>query len=279
MPGLRQQRGLVARRRAAVIDDGRAAQRARAGALGPPARRRARSPAARRGRRRARGRARLAARAAPHLLGARAGSPPGAGRPATRSLATMLRRRRRRALAAADGAWRLDWPAADPRRIRFAVAVDAFALLADAARLARVRRCPGPPLRLAVPRHQRPAPLVLDDDVRQPGQDAPPLRAPARRRSPPVACRPDEGRAAGPVRAPAAHPPSMPWPRGASARRVTWRRSAYYRRCRAAPRHRGGRPARARSTASRSPAGLRARTPRPTGRSGPPRAAGRPERR
>lgn len=47
-------------------------------------------------------------------------------------------------VAAGDGAWRLEWPAADPRRIRFAVAVDAVALLADRARLARVRRCPGP---------------------------------------------------------------------------------------------------------------------------------------
>jgi predicted RNA-binding Zn ribbon-like protein len=49
-----------------------------------------------------------------------------------------------RLAGAADGAWRLDWPAAEPRRIRFAVAVDAVALLADQARLARVRRCPGP---------------------------------------------------------------------------------------------------------------------------------------
>ena len=47
-------------------------------------------------------------------------------------------------VAAGDGAWRLQWPAADPRRIRFAVAVDAVALLADEGRLARVRRCPGP---------------------------------------------------------------------------------------------------------------------------------------
>jgi predicted RNA-binding Zn ribbon-like protein len=46
--------------------------------------------------------------------------------------------------AGGDGAWRLQWPAADPRGIRFAVAVDAVALLADGARLARVRRCPGP---------------------------------------------------------------------------------------------------------------------------------------
>jgi len=49
-----------------------------------------------------------------------------------------------RLAAAGDGAWRLQWPAADPRGIRFAVAVDAVALLADAARLARVHRCPGP---------------------------------------------------------------------------------------------------------------------------------------
>jgi predicted RNA-binding Zn ribbon-like protein len=46
--------------------------------------------------------------------------------------------------AAGDGAWRLEWPAGDPRRVRFAVAVDAVRLLADEARLARVRRCPGP---------------------------------------------------------------------------------------------------------------------------------------
>jgi predicted RNA-binding Zn ribbon-like protein len=49
-----------------------------------------------------------------------------------------------RIAASDDGAWRLSWPAADPRAIRFAVAVDAMALLADPARLARVHRCPGP---------------------------------------------------------------------------------------------------------------------------------------
>jgi predicted RNA-binding Zn ribbon-like protein len=47
-----------------------------------------------------------------------------------------------------DGAWRLTWPAgrgrAEPRAVRFAVAVDAMALLADPARLPRVHRCPGP---------------------------------------------------------------------------------------------------------------------------------------
>ena len=42
-----------------------------------------------------------------------------------------------------DGAWSLDWPAGDPRRVRFAVSVDALALLADPRRLARVRVCPG----------------------------------------------------------------------------------------------------------------------------------------
>jgi predicted RNA-binding Zn ribbon-like protein len=45
---------------------------------------------------------------------------------------------------ASDGTWRMEWPAADPDRIRFAVAVDAVALLGDPGRLARVRRCPGP---------------------------------------------------------------------------------------------------------------------------------------
>jgi predicted RNA-binding Zn ribbon-like protein len=46
-------------------------------------------------------------------------------------------------LARRDGAWALDWPAGDPRRVRYAVAVDAMTLLGDAPRLARVRLCPG----------------------------------------------------------------------------------------------------------------------------------------
>jgi predicted RNA-binding Zn ribbon-like protein len=46
-------------------------------------------------------------------------------------------------LAHVDGAFRLDWPEDDPRRVRFAVVVDAVALLADPERLARVRQCPG----------------------------------------------------------------------------------------------------------------------------------------
>lgn len=46
-------------------------------------------------------------------------------------------------LVAHDGAWRFEWGATDPRRVRFAVATDAVALLADAPRLARLRRCPG----------------------------------------------------------------------------------------------------------------------------------------
>jgi predicted RNA-binding Zn ribbon-like protein len=37
----------------------------------------------------------------------------------------------------------LDWRAKDPRRVRFAVAVDAFSLLCDPSRLPRVTRCPG----------------------------------------------------------------------------------------------------------------------------------------
>jgi len=39
--------------------------------------------------------------------------------------------------------WRLDWPARDQRRVRFAVASDAVGLLGDPARIARLRRCPG----------------------------------------------------------------------------------------------------------------------------------------
>jgi predicted RNA-binding Zn ribbon-like protein len=46
-------------------------------------------------------------------------------------------------LVARDGAWTPEWPATDPRRVRFAVATDAVALLADVARLDRLRRCPG----------------------------------------------------------------------------------------------------------------------------------------
>jgi predicted RNA-binding Zn ribbon-like protein len=46
-------------------------------------------------------------------------------------------------LAPRDGAFVLDWPQDDPRRVRFAVVVDAVALLADPERLARVRQCPG----------------------------------------------------------------------------------------------------------------------------------------
>jgi predicted RNA-binding Zn ribbon-like protein len=46
-------------------------------------------------------------------------------------------------LAPRDGAFVLDWPQDDPRRVRFAVVLDAVALLADPERLARVRQCPG----------------------------------------------------------------------------------------------------------------------------------------
>jgi predicted RNA-binding Zn ribbon-like protein len=47
-----------------------------------------------------------------------------------------------RLMRAAD-AWRLDWAPDDPRRVRFAVAVDAMALITDPERLPRVRHCPG----------------------------------------------------------------------------------------------------------------------------------------
>jgi predicted RNA-binding Zn ribbon-like protein len=46
-------------------------------------------------------------------------------------------------LEPAGGGWRWTWPGDDPRRVRFAVAVDAVSLLTDAGRLGRVVRCPG----------------------------------------------------------------------------------------------------------------------------------------
>jgi predicted RNA-binding Zn ribbon-like protein len=42
-----------------------------------------------------------------------------------------------------DGGFGLEWSHDEWRRVRFAVAADAVALLADPARLARLRRCPG----------------------------------------------------------------------------------------------------------------------------------------
>jgi predicted RNA-binding Zn ribbon-like protein len=42
-----------------------------------------------------------------------------------------------------DGGFGLDWAADESRRVRFAVAADAVALLADPARMARLHRCPG----------------------------------------------------------------------------------------------------------------------------------------
>ena len=41
------------------------------------------------------------------------------------------------------GAFGLEWSEEEPRRVRFAVAADAMALLADPARTARLHRCPG----------------------------------------------------------------------------------------------------------------------------------------
>jgi predicted RNA-binding Zn ribbon-like protein len=46
-------------------------------------------------------------------------------------------------LSAGEDSYELDWPARDPRTIRYAVATDATALLQDASRLKRVTRCPG----------------------------------------------------------------------------------------------------------------------------------------
>jgi predicted RNA-binding Zn ribbon-like protein len=46
-------------------------------------------------------------------------------------------------LLAAGDFYELDWMARDPRKIRYAVATDAIALLQDQSRLERVTRCPG----------------------------------------------------------------------------------------------------------------------------------------
>jgi predicted RNA-binding Zn ribbon-like protein len=46
-------------------------------------------------------------------------------------------------LLAGEDFYELDWLARDPRRIRYAVATDAIALLQDPSRLKRVSRCPG----------------------------------------------------------------------------------------------------------------------------------------
>jgi predicted RNA-binding Zn ribbon-like protein len=46
-------------------------------------------------------------------------------------------------LPGSEHPYKFDWPPRDPRKIRFAVATDAIALLWDAGRLERVSRCPG----------------------------------------------------------------------------------------------------------------------------------------
>jgi predicted RNA-binding Zn ribbon-like protein len=46
-------------------------------------------------------------------------------------------------LLASETFYKFDWLVRDPRRIRYAVATDAIALLADPGRLKRVSRCPG----------------------------------------------------------------------------------------------------------------------------------------
>ncbi|MGH2831818.1 MAG: CGNR zinc finger domain-containing protein [Solirubrobacteraceae bacterium] len=46
-------------------------------------------------------------------------------------------------LLAGEGSYKLDWPVREPRKIRYAVAASAIALLEDPGRLKRVSRCPG----------------------------------------------------------------------------------------------------------------------------------------
>jgi predicted RNA-binding Zn ribbon-like protein len=50
---------------------------------------------------------------------------------------------KRGSLMAGEDVYKLDWPPRDPRRIRYAVATDAIALLQDLSRIQRVSRCPG----------------------------------------------------------------------------------------------------------------------------------------
>lgn len=46
-------------------------------------------------------------------------------------------------LRAGEDSYKLDWLSRDPRRIRYAVATNAIALLQDPSRLQRISRCPG----------------------------------------------------------------------------------------------------------------------------------------
>jgi predicted RNA-binding Zn ribbon-like protein len=67
--------------------------------------------------------------------------------PAEGDLTTLLttygEAARSASLLAQNGAYELAWPQDGPRQIRFAVALDAMALLHDRTRLRRVTRCPG----------------------------------------------------------------------------------------------------------------------------------------
>ncbi len=71
-----------------------------------------------------------------------------AGEPAPPGALERLRADHAEGVAAArldrrERGYALAWPAGDPRRVRYAVAADAVALLADPAALARLKRCPG----------------------------------------------------------------------------------------------------------------------------------------
>jgi predicted RNA-binding Zn ribbon-like protein len=70
-----------------------------------------------------------------------------AGREPDGAALETLRRHYAEAIGAAElrrnGGWGFAWHGDDPRRVRFAAAVDAVELLRDSTRLARVRECPG----------------------------------------------------------------------------------------------------------------------------------------
>jgi predicted RNA-binding Zn ribbon-like protein len=67
--------------------------------------------------------------------------------PSTEDIALLMRNYNeavnQATLVPSEACYQLDWPAQDPRRVRYAVATDAVGLLRDPERLRRVSHCPG----------------------------------------------------------------------------------------------------------------------------------------
>ena len=143
------------------------------------------SPARPGGRRGARARARPARRAAPHLLRARAR---GASRTQFSLAAPALRLRRRRSPRARSSAARTaasGSSGATTSRAACASPSPPTRSPCSPTRpgIARLHRCPGRDCGWVFLDTSRPPPLVLDGDLRQPREDAPDVRAQARRRT------------------------------------------------------------------------------------------------